>query len=93
MNELALALKSSKSSSASGLDRLDNRILKCILASLLSPLLDIFNRILVEGEFPSSWKSSLVIFIPKSNSVGFRPISLLSCLMKLMERCIYIRLR
>ncbi|XP_018375583.1 PREDICTED: uncharacterized protein LOC108769220 [Trachymyrmex cornetzi] len=56
-------------------------------------LLDLFNRILKEGIVPNSWKTSLVIFIPKSNNEGLRPISLLSCVTKIFEKIIYFRLQ
>lgn len=55
-------------------------------------LLNIFNQIFSEGSFPDTWKDSLVVLIPKPGSNGVRPISLMSCACKLMERILYRRL-
>lgn len=58
----------------------------------LSILLDIFNSIFNSGSFLSTWCHSLVFLIPKLSSDKFRPISLISCLLKLLERIILCRL-
>ncbi|KYN15929.1 RNA-directed DNA polymerase from mobile element jockey [Trachymyrmex cornetzi] len=52
-------------------------------------LLSMFNEIFSQGIFPDSWKTSLVIFIPKPGNKAVRPISLMSCVCKLMERILY----
>lgn len=48
---------------------------------------------LVTGEFPTKWKLSHVVPIPKVphpvDCVDYRPISLLSNLSKALERCVY----
>jgi len=44
------------------------------------------------GLFPSSWHDSLVILVPKPSGSGLRPIALMSCLLKIMEKMIYRRL-
>lgn len=60
--------------------------------SILNPLLDTFNNLLAAGEFPDAWREFLVFFIPKSTAGKFRPISLASCLLKLLESLIQTRL-
>ena len=68
-----------------------------IAAEVLIPVLTyIFNRCLIEGIFPSSFKIAEVIPIFKSGSKlsisNHRPISLLSPFSKLLEKCIFNRL-
>lgn len=57
-------------------------------------LLNIFNQSLSEGRLPEAWKSAVIQPIPKPKDPGaMRPISLLSCLSKVMERLILARLK
>lgn len=55
-------------------------------------VLHIFNKIISTGSFPSSWNNFLILFIPKSKPNSYRPISLASCLFKLLEKLIHARL-
>ena len=60
-------------------------------------LLDLFNRIFREGTVPESWKEAIIIPIPKpgkdaANPGNYRPISLTSCLCKLLEKMVNFRL-
>jgi len=91
--ELYAAIKKMKLNSAPGIDQIDNRVISTLPNEYYKIVLAIFNSILVEGSFPTQWKQSLVILIPKFDSHSFRPISLLSCLLKLMERMVYNRLQ
>lgn len=57
----------------------------------------LFNSILRTTHFPTSWKHSAVILIPKPNKPptspsSYRPISLLSIIAKLFEKLIYKRI-
>ena len=61
-------------------------------------LLDICYQFLNTGTFPVSWKEAIIIPIPKKGKDGhsktsYRPISLLSCLGKTMERMVNRRLQ
>jgi len=70
-----------------------HKLLKNTSRSISGPFCTLFNRSLNEGIFPSKWKSAYVVPLFKkgdNNSPGnYRPVSVLSCLGKLMERCIY----
>ena len=60
-------------------------------------VLDIFNRVWQEGVLPSGWKVATVLPFPKqgkdhSIATNFRPIALTSCLCKLLEKIINVRL-
>lgn len=90
--ELSLVLKNLKTSSCPGLDGIDNKLILSFPEKLLKLFLSIFNQMLEEGSFPPSWHKSVVIFIPKNGGSGLRPISLNSCLLKILEKCLYNRM-
>ena len=89
--ELAQIIRKSRSSSCpSPLDRLSYQIFKQC-PSLHRALLDLFNRVLMDGEVLSSWKSAVVKLIPKGraqddpSSLGnFHPIALTPAISKLL---------
>ena len=82
-----------KLDSAPGTDQIDYNIIKNLTPDSLSVLLQIYNNLFYQGIFPAEWNKSMVVLIPKPNGKGVRPISLLSCLLKIMEKIIYLRLR
>ena len=60
-------------------------------------LLYIFNHIWLTQDFPTSWKSAIIIPAPKPGKVlsdpgSYRPIAHNSCLCKTMERIVNSRL-
>ena len=60
-------------------------------------LLEMLNTVWKTGDIPKIWKHSLIIPLPKpskdpTNIANLRPISLLSCLGKLMEKIVHTRL-
>ena len=58
-------------------------------------LLDLFYDIYLSGEIPECWKEATVIPFPKpgkEKTSNYRPISLMSCLYKTMERMVNIKL-
>jgi hypothetical protein len=78
---------------AIGPDLISHKVLKSVRFSISKPLCLLFNKSLNEGVFPSQWKSALVLPLYKKGDKqcpgNYRPISLLSCVGKLMERCVY----
>jgi hypothetical protein len=83
-------------STATGQDQINNRILKECASALCVPLSALFNKSLDLGIFPSSWKEAMVTAIFKKQDrqlkENYRPISLLSCISKIFERIIYNKL-
>ena len=90
--ELNLAISLGKTSSAPGLDKIDFNIISHLPQSIRSLLVSSFNRFFQDGLFPPSWKECLVFFILKSAPGKFRPISLASCFLNLMERFLHFRM-
>jgi hypothetical protein len=71
-------------------------MLKISPEKIANPLLIIYDKSLQQSKYPSNWKSAHVIAIFKKGDTSlpsnYRPISLLSCVGKLMERIVYNRL-
>ncbi len=80
-------------SKANGPDGISNRVLKECADSLAIPLTDLFNKSMDEGVFPKLWKMSNVSPVYKKAfrylKENYRPVSLLSCVSKIMERIVY----
>ena len=68
-------------------------MLKISPEKIAKPLLIIFNKSLQQSKDPSNWKSAHVIAIFKKGDTSlpsnYRPISLISCVGKLIERILY----
>ncbi|KAI5720714.1 hypothetical protein M8J77_010740 [Diaphorina citri] len=97
MWELTSAIKSLKPHSSPGPDDIHNQMFFHLTEKSKSLLLRIFNQMWKENSFPSGWKKSIIIPIPKPNKdktlpENMRPISLTSCLCKLFERLVIKRL-
>lgn len=93
MTELLSALNSNKKSSSLGLDQISYQIIALLPPPFLRKMLSIFNNFLKSSIFLSDWNDSLVVFVPKIDGESVRPISLLSRLKKLFEKCLYNRIK
>lgn len=92
--EIELDAALTKGKSTSGEDGITYDVIRLLRNIPGDPLLCLYRMIYEEGVLPQSWTSSLIIPIPKANSIGeYRPISLTSCLCKTFERIILNRLR
>ena len=93
-NEILHLLLNLSSNSATGPDGISARMLKLSASSIAAPLTNIFNLSISSGIFPSDWKNSNVVPIPKTKSPSsspsdYRPISLLPIISKVLERHIF----
>jgi len=83
--------------SSTGPDNIHNRCLKNYTELLVQHLTKLFNIILKQGYIPKMWKKANIILLlkpkkDKQHPSSYRPISLLSCLGKLMEKIMKQRL-
>lgn len=82
-----------KKNKAVGPDEIHNKLLIYAADVISEPLAIFFNRCLAEGKFPTDWKLAYVTPIHKKGEreicSNYRPISLLSCVGKIFERCIH----
>ena len=97
MKELKDALKRVKTRKAPGPDGITGEMLKHLGACSRAVLLKIFNHSWMKGVVPAVWKDAIVIPVTKKgkdkkNPRSYRPISLLSCVGKLLERMVNRRL-
>ncbi|KAF2347348.1 Endonuclease/exonuclease/phosphatase [Trinorchestia longiramus] len=83
---------------ATGHDDIHNEHLKHMPDNYKTWLLQLYNKSLQSGMLPTVWQPAIIIIpLPKPNKPltsvdSYRPISLLSCVQKLMERLIVSRL-
>ena len=79
-----------------GYDDVSNMVLKGIILSIRGPLEYIFNLSLVNGIFPDSMKIAKIKSLHKGEALNdcdnYRPISLLPCISKILEKIVYKRL-
>ena len=90
--ELNLALEKCKRTSAPGPDRIDYDMILSLSDKCKLLLLDIFNELYQTQTIPEAWKKVHIFLIPKHTGHSLRPITLSSCMGKLMERLLNSRL-
>lgn len=85
-------------STSPGIDGMTVRLLKAGWASLAEPVRRLYQRCLELGHFPAPWKKAEVAMLPKtgkkdrSSVRSWRPIALLSCIGKGLERLVARRI-
>ena len=94
-SEVAIAKVISKlnANKAHGVDQVSIAMLKLCSNEITKPLKTIFDRCILEGKFPSSWKLANVQPVHKKSSrqlkSNYRPISLLPIFIKIFEKIIF----
>ncbi|XP_071579160.1 uncharacterized protein [Temnothorax nylanderi] len=78
--------------SSPGLDGIEYKMIRLLPEPAKVCLLELFNVVWSSGTLPTEWLNYQVIFIDKAGSEKVRPISLSSCVGKVMERMINERL-
>ena len=97
MEELEGALKGMQNGRSPGPDNITNDMLAHLGTQAKKKLLGLFNTSWKTGLIPSIWKKAILIPIlkagkPRNKGNSYRPISLTSCMCKLMERMVNKRL-
>ena len=90
-SEVLKILNSLDVNKSTGPDKLPTKIIKMIAILIVAPLTKLFNKSLSSGIFPDKWKEAQVTPIFKKNGSPsdlkqYRPISLLPCLSKILEK-------
>ena len=79
--------------SSSGHDNISNILLKEIINPLAPVLVEVFNKSMMLGEFPTIMKLAEVVPLYKGKEhyleTNYRPISLLSTMSKILEKIMY----
>ena len=95
--ELDVALRMTKAKGAGGADGIEPRFLKELGETARVFILGCFNQSWREGFCPQSWRTAIIVPLLKSGKSAdtvdsYRPISLTSCLGKVLERMVVNRL-
>jgi hypothetical protein len=90
--EVEHALSKLSSKCTTGWDGIPECILKKAIATLIPHLTILFNLIIAEKKLPLDWKVSIVTPLhkagPKDDVSNYRPVSILSPLLRTFERCL-----
>lgn len=82
-----------KPKTSAGEDKISNKLIKVIKNYIAEPITQIINQILTTGTFPDKLKIAKVIPIHKKDDKtvfnNYRPISILPCLSKIIEKVIH----
>jgi len=97
MDELDKALAAMKAKGAPGPDDIPPTFLKALGPIAKAELLDIFNESLLYANVPQIWRLAFILPLlklnkPASQLASYRPISLTSCVVKLLERMLANRI-
>lgn len=94
--EVSEIIETLNCNTASGIDEISTKVLKCIKNLILVDLTSCINKCLELGIFPENLKRAKVTPIfksgVKSNPSNYRPISVLPVISKIFERILYTRL-
>lgn len=94
--EVRAEINNLRKRSAPGPDGITNTALRNLDDESIIALTKYMNQVWETGELPKTWKQADVVFIPKPGKVpslsNMRPISLTSCVGKLMEHVVQTRL-
>ena len=94
--DVVLAIKELPLGSSPGPDGITNEMLKHLPANIINQVTNLANKSLRDCYLPSEWKTAQVTMLhkkdDKSDPNNYRPISLTSCLGKLIERIMNKRL-
>ena len=94
--EIIYIVKSANSSKSSGVDNIDPYVVQKIIPQIANQLAHIFNKSLQTGIVPDKLKIAKVIPLYKNDNPelfkNYRPISILPCFSKIIERIMYNRL-
>jgi hypothetical protein len=79
-------------------DSISYQLLKAVQSTIIQPLTIIFQHSLFEGVFPDIWKDAVVTALYKGRGLrtdpgSYRPISLCSCIGKILEKIVTSQLR
>lgn len=79
-----------------GIDNIRAEVLKQVAKEVIKPLTHLFNRVILEGNFPDIFKQGIIVPIfkkgDKTKAINYRPITLISAVGKVLETAIKNRL-
>ena len=95
-NEVKIEFDQLKVNKSGGYDEMSPRVLKAISNTVVKPLTYIYNQTFLTGVLPNEFKMAIVTPVFKSNDKesfsNYRPISVLPCFSKILEKLMYKRI-
>ena len=95
INEVARETDNSDANKSPSYDKISLKVVKAISKHIIEPLTHIYNQSIVTGIIPSELKVAVVTPIFKSNDKesysNYRPMSVLPCFTKILEKLMYKR--
>lgn len=96
-NEVKYAIDKYPLKKSPGFDHITAEVARCLPKKAIIHLTHLFNSVLRLSYFPSLWKFSIIILVPKPNKPpdsisSYRPISLLPFFAKILERLLLKRI-
>ncbi|KAL4119023.1 hypothetical protein QTP88_011896 [Uroleucon formosanum] len=96
-NEVKYAIDKYPLKKSPGFDHITAEVARCLPKKAIIHLTHLFNSVLRLSYFPTLWKFSIVILVPKPNKPpdsisSYRPISLLPFFAKILERLLLKRI-
>ena len=97
VSELKAAIKQSKGNTAPGADTITYEMFKELPRESIPVLLEFYNLIWMNGNVPKEWNHAIILPFqkpdkPAADPSSYRPISLTSCVCKIMEKMVTNRL-
>ena len=93
--EVANLISQLDTAKACGMDGISNKIIKLCNYGIYKPLTNLINISLFLGQFPQSWKLANVLPLFKKDNKqiksNYRPLALLSCLSKICEKVVFMK--
>lgn len=95
-NEIVICINSLKNNCSSGPDKISSKVLKSLHMYIKRPLAHIINLIFKSGRVPQQFKETIVTPVHKAGDREiidhYRPISVISNIAKVFEKCLKVRL-
>ena len=94
-NKVATEISQLDGNTSGGYDEISPKVVKAVSKHIVKPLMHIYNQSFVTGIVPSELKKAVVTPMFKSNDKEsfshYRPISVLPCFSKILEKLMYKR--
>ena len=95
-DDVIKVVNSCKPKTSKGVDGISMKLFKSILLTIVNPITTLINQSLTTGVFPTKLKIAKIMpLMKKPNNYhidNFRPISLLPCISKVIEKCVFNQL-
>ena len=95
--DIANTIRQANTNKAPGPDKINYKVIQLITTSIINILHNLYNICWFKGYFPSNWKIPKTILLnkpgkSKKDPNNYRPIALINCLSKIMEKIIKTKL-